>query len=368
MTRVVHGSLVLLVAGLLQAACATGDAGEDVAEGDADLVAGHDNPVLPVDCPDPGVLRDRDARGILYTMVCTTNGRDDVFRFYQSRDLVRWTTTDRFVFPGPHPEDDPARRHPWASDNFWAPEIHRMPDDVHASQRYVVYYTARDRENGRLCIGTATGPTAMGPYVESPEPIVCHDDFGVIDATYFRDDDGRAYLYWKDDGNDPAPDVQAALGGRTQIHVQALTNDGLSLVGESRALIDHDLDWEGNLIEAPWVVRRGERYYLFYSANGYCDDHYAVGVASATSPLGPFVKHPGGDPILSSGNGFDGPGHGSVVASPDGKSLAFVYHAWNDGETCREPGSARRILVDGIRWSTRGGVSWPRFADGHPSN
>ena len=237
-----------------------------------------------------------------------------------------------------------------------------------ADGSYVVYYTARSRDNGRLCIGTATAPTALGPYVESRTPIVCHDDFGVIDATYFRDDDGSAYLYWKDDGNDPAADIQKALGGRTQFHVQRLSADGLSLTGSPKGLIDHELDWEGNLIEAPWVVKRGDLYYLFYSANSYCDGRYAVGVASAKSPLGPFLKHPSGDPILSSGDGFDGPGHGSVVTSPDGKSLSFVYHSWNAGENCNKSGSARRVLLDGVSWSTISGTSWPKINDGHPSH
>ena len=360
--------LVSLVVAVAPAAC-TAATTTDTAEPDTEaLVAAHTNPVLPVDCPDPGVLRDTDESGVIYTMVCTTNGRNDVFRFYQSRDLVHWTTTNDFVFPGAHPEDDPARRHPWASDNFWAPEIHRMPDSVPAAQRYVVYYTARSRANGRLCIGTATAPTARGPYVESARAIVCHDDFGVIDATYFRDDDGTAYLYWKDDGNDRAPDIQRALGGRTRFHVQQLKPDGLTLVGADTSILDHDLAWEGDLIEAPWVIRRGDRYYLFYSAFSYCDARYAVGVASATSPMGPFVKHPSGNPILTSGGGFDGPGHGSVVASPDGRSLAFVYHAWNAGETCTQPGSARRVLVDTVRWSTLDGTAWPKINAGHPSH
>lgn len=325
-----------LVAALFFVGCAS--ARTEEADSTSDALSAHHNPVLPVDCPDPGVMHD----GAFYYLVCTSDSPDDVFPIRRSHDLVHWSDAG-FVFPG-------HASHPWAGGNFWAPEMHRMADGS-----YVAYYSARDRDNGRLCVGTATATHPLGPWDESDEPIVCHDDFGVIDPTYFRDDDGQAYLYWKEDGNDPASDK--TLHGHTRIRAQRLGPDGLSLVGTPTTLIDHSLDWEENLVEAPSVVKHGGSYFLFYSANSYCDDRYAVGVARASSPLGPFTKNPTGDPILSSGNGFDGPGHGSIV---DG--TWFVYHAWNAGETCHDDDSARRILVDRISWST-----WPTIANGHPT-
>lgn len=375
------GGWLALIAGSLGIAACT--SATDLPEADyAEAFSGPKtlhNPVLAVDCPDPGVLRDTDAQGAIYTMVCTTNAPDNVFRFYTSRDLETWVTTEKFVFPGTYSADPKAERHhPWASDNFWAPEIHRMPDSVPAPQKYVVYYTARHRDNHRLCIGTATAPTATGPYLESAEPIVCHEGFGVIDATYFRDDDGQAYLYWKDDGNDLAPDIRSALHGRTNLNVQRLTTDGLHLADAlgkpselgGTPLIDHTFDWEGDLVEAPWMVKREGFYYLFYSSFSYCDGRYAVGVARARSPVGPFTKNPSARPIFTSGNGFDGPGHGSAVPGPGAKDgLFFVYHAWKAGQTCNQPGSARQVLVDAVSWNKQAGDggAWPTINGGHPS-
>lgn len=312
----------------------------------------HTNPVVNEDCPDPGVLREDDASGPIYTMVCTTDSPVDVFRIYQSRNLVSWTKTDKFVFPG-------HARHPWANANFWAPEIHKLP-----SGSYVVYYTARNTKSGRLCIGTATATNVLGPYTESTTPIVCHDNYGVIDPTYFLDDDGTTYLYWKDDGNDPDAEIQSALHGHTVIHGRKVSVDGLHLSGPESALIDHDLDWEGDLVEAPWMTKRNGTYYLFYSAFSYCDSRYAVGVATSSSPLGPFTKNPTGDPILSSGGKFDGPGHGSVVMGPANDALYLVYHAWNKGQTCNDDGAERRVLVDRIDWRSS---MWPHIGNGHPS-
>lgn len=174
-----------------------------------------------------------------------------------------------------------------------------------------------------------------------------------------------------------APDIQSALHGRTNLNVQRLTTDGLHLadaLGKPSALvatplIDHTFDWEGDLVEAPWMVKRNGFYYLFYSSFSYCDGRYAVGVARSSSPVGPFTKNPSGRPIFTSGNGFDGPGHGSVVPGPRAKDgLVFVYHAWKEGQTCNQAASARQVLVDAVAWSGKAGEgAWPTINDGHPS-
>ena len=51
-----------------------------------------------------------------------------------------------------------------------------------------------------------------------------------------------------------------------------------------------------------------------------------------------------------------GPGHNSVVESPDGKSLVIAYHAWDAAKR------ARRLCVDPLLWTPDGprcpGPSW----------
>jgi len=93
-------------------------------------------------------------------------------------------------------------------------------------------------------------------------------------------------------------------------------------------------------------------YYLFYSANGYASTRYAIGVARASSPLGPFTK--ASAPILVSNAAYGGPGHGSVVRGPGGEWV-HVYHAWQAAHVGSAPG--RLDLVDRISWS--GG--WPHM-------
>jgi beta-xylosidase len=102
------------------------------------------------------------------------------------------------------------------------------------------------------------------------------------------------------------------------------------------------------------VVVRDGTYYLFYAAGEYDTPHYCTGVARAASPQGPFEKCP--RPILTSHDGWSGPGHGCVVTGPDGDW--FVYHAW-EGDRIVKHGTAdrwpRMTLAARVRWSRE----WP---------
>jgi hypothetical protein len=123
-----------------------------------------------------------------------------------------------------------------------------------------------------------------------------------------------------------AADILAAM--RTPIHAQRLAADGGSLVGEERIVLTNDLDWEGHLIEGPWVTRQNGRYWLFYAGNDFGTPAYGIGVAVADHPLGPYVKQP--EPLLRSTSSWWAPGHASVAQGPDGEPRLF-FHAYFPG-------------------------------------
>ena len=155
---------------------------------------------------------------------------------------------------------------------------------------------------------TSTPPT---------EPLVCEtDDGGSIDAHPFTAPDGKRYLYWKNDGN--------RIGVDTWISVQRLDPRRHHPGRRRPRLIKQDLPWEGSLVEAPFVVEADGTFWLFYSANAYDSAEYAVGVAKAASPTGPFTKQ--ADPVLVSNEVAAGPGHCAVFAVGDQRWM--VYHAW----------------------------------------
>lgn len=292
----------------------------------------YQNPVVPTNCPDPGVIA---VDGMFYA-VCT-GGK---MRIRRSHDLVFWEDTDAFLLP-----DGKAA---WSANGGrnWAPEIHKVGD------KYVAYFTAVNGANV-LSIGAASADDILGPYVDRGGPLV-ERAIGVIDATYFRDDDGKHYLFYKIDGN--------SQGQRTPTYARELAPDGLSFAPgsqEVQVLTNDPGTWEGGVTEAAWIVKRDGYYYLFYSGNVY-DHRYRTGVARATSILGPYEKH--GAPILGNNERWVGPGHGSVLEVAG--THYFVYHAWDAAADGTNAPGGRKILVDRIEWGADG---WPRIHDGTPS-
>ena len=115
---------------------------------------------------------------------------------------------------------------------------------------------------------------------------------------------------------------------RTPIVAQRLAEDGESLVGSPVTVLANELEWEGHLVEGPFLWKQDGRYWLFYAANDFTDPAYGIGVAVADHPLGPFRKR--ADPLLSSAKSWSAPGHPSVAVGPDGTPHIF-FHAYFPG-------------------------------------
>jgi arabinan endo-1,5-alpha-L-arabinosidase len=290
----------------------------------------YTNSVMMAGCADPGVVRDGDR----YIVACTSGNSANAFALYVSTDLVSWTPQGHIMPSAAKPQ--------WAKSDFWAPEIHRV------GTKWLAYWSARGAD-GKLSIGAASADDVLGPYTALEQPIVPATTVGVIDANAFVVG-GTAYLVWKEDGN--------AVNQPTPIRARALTANGLAVTGTTATLITNTLAWEGALVEGPWITERAGMYYLFYSGNAYYDGRYAVGVARASSPLGPYTK--AAAPIVVTNTAWIGPGHNSVVDGPGGDSY-MVYHAWAEGHV-NGPGDSRKLLVDQIVWRD----GWP-VVPGGPS-
>jgi arabinan endo-1,5-alpha-L-arabinosidase len=274
-------------------------------------------------CADPGVMKVGDT----YYAACTGGGPNGAFALKSSKDLVHWENRGR-VFPqGKVPT--------WGKDRFWAPEPHRVGD------HYVVYFSAGDH-NDRMGIGAAYSDDPAGPYTDIGEPFIYDAHISLIDASYFEDGNGQGYVMWKTDGN--------AQGEPCIVYAQRVSRDGLTRLGSPVELMRNNLGWEGTVVEGSWIIRHDGYFYLFYSGNAYYNATYGVGVARATSPLGPYVKK--GDPIVSTNSGWVGPGHCSVVQGPSG-DWQMVYHAWRAGEV--GGGYQRQGMVDPVRFED----GWP---------
>ncbi len=299
-----------LCAGL--AACGGGASSSGSASPPAASASGAaaPQPVLDQDFPDPDVLQVGDT---WYAYATQKPGPNQNIQSATSKDLKTWQPL----------ETDPLPELPeWATTGrTWAPDVSKVGDG------YVMYFTARSIDPDLQCIGVARGTSPTGPFRNvGSEPLVCPaDQGGAIDPASFVDADGTRYLLWKNDGN--------CCGKDTWLHLQKTSPDGLTLAGPPVRLVKQDQAWEGNLVEAPTLVREGSAYALLYSANAYGGDKYATGYATADKITGPYRKAP--QPLLStSGTGIIGPGGQDVVEGPGGADFLAV-HGWDGAITRR---------------------------------
>ena len=145
---------------------------------------------------------------------------------------------------------------------------------------------------------------------------------GMIEAALANWDNVRRVL--TDHGLAPA--ILEAM--TTPVRAQRIADDGRSLIGDSTIVLTNDLDWEGHLIEGPFVTLQDGRYWLFYAGNDFSTPAYGIGVAVADHPLGPYAKQ--GEPLLKSTREWTAPGHASVAPGLDGEPQLF-FHAFHPG-------------------------------------
>eukprot|EP00762_Andalucia_godoyi_P003632 ANDGO_00720.mRNA.1 Intracellular endo-alpha-(1->5)-L-arabinanase len=305
------------------------------------------NPVVEtLDLPDPGVMFDTDTS--LYYAATTSQSTPNAYPIRSSKDLVNWDVVGH-IFPS-----DSTTRPKWAVTDFWAPEIHSVPVTGSTShRRFLAVFAARDT-TGILCVGLAfsDSQSALGPWKDVGAPFVRNASVGMIDPHLFVDPETLlTYLVWKEDGNGARPPEK-----HTPIWAQLLDTSKLELTGSRIKLIENTLDWEGPLVEAPFIIYANDMYYLFYSCNAFYNDKYAVGVARSKYVLGPYEKL--ATPVVHSNEKWAGPGHCSVVPTRSGKSWAMVYHSWlvpNVGA----PGDSRLLMADELQWTSDG---WPQLS------
>jgi beta-xylosidase len=227
---------------------------------------------------------------------------------YTSFDMVNWEKGPR-VF---HTD----KRGAWAPDVFY--------DTV--GKKFYLYYTVN------RSIGVAVSDTPDGTFIDHA-PLIN----GAIDAHMFKDDTGKYYLYYVK--------LPAFI-----IFVQPIESL-IKKQGNPVQLISPTEKWERRhtpLTEAPWMLKHRGVYYLLYSASGANTMEYAIGYATANSPLGPFTKY-AGNPVIKKGDGIFGPGHVSITKDLNG-TLWMVYHQ----QTGRTIGWNRIICIDPVWFDDKG--------------
>lgn len=290
----------------------------------------YDHVVLPGDFPDPTVTKIGDT----YWASATTAEWGAIFPIFSSKNLLDWELVGH-VFPDKQPD--------WASSNFWAPEFYQE------NGRTYLYYTARSKQGGMLCVAVASADHPAGPYRDHG-PLV-GQEAGSIDGFAMPDENGDLYLVWKEDGN--------SCQQETPIWAQRLNADRTALIGEATELFTNDVKWEGPLVEGSALVRHNGWFYHFFAGNSCCGKgcNYATGVARSRTLLGPWEKHQQ-NPILDRNDVWKCPGHGTVTEM-DGRWF-LLHHAYA-AESHEFVG--RQGLLSEFTWNAQ---EWPEFVNRSP--
>lgn len=323
----------------------------------------------PLSCPDPSVTY-APAPATGYYLVCTSGFQPNAFPIYASQDLVHWQRRG-FLFPH--------GRQPWwavhstgkaKGGRFWAPELD------HIDGQWVIYFAAEFNgakvalrvpghgrvKSGRMVIGYGTASSPAGPWSTgilhyagqlngaggAQEPSV-----PAIDPAAVEDPDtGQLFLFWADEPN--------------QIWAGELGPSGTTLTPQVYRVLGTSEPFECDprdhhcTVEAPEPFYGPDGgFYLLYSGASTWDSSYAVGVAQAPGPFGPFVKLP--HPILRQGGGFYSTGHTSEpVLGPDGNTY-ILYHARLKPGVDREA-ATRYLMLGRFTWNG----TWPAISDSAP--
>ncbi|WP_341838779.1 glycoside hydrolase family 43 protein [Chitinophaga caseinilytica] len=322
---------------------------------------------LPVEFGDPYVLQVPGGKYYMYG----TGGARNGFAAWSSADLVHWENEGQ-VFHASNPNGWSDSTAAWGG-AYWAPEVYAYKG------KYWMFYSAQWKENPgkeleHFRIGVAVADSPTGPFTDVMQRPVFDPGYPIIDANVFFDDNGKIYLYYSRCCYKHAVDSEVADWARKQgwyqeieeswVYGVELKPDFSGVIGEPVLLLrppvkmdDKQAEWESRSVTSKEVNRRwtegsvtfkkGNTYYMMYSANYFGGKNYAVGYATAKSPLGPFIKA-ANNPVLQKnvekGGIVTGTGHNSITYSPDGKEMLCVYHARTSAT-----GDKRVVFIDRMR-------------------
>ncbi len=251
------------------------------------------NNLKDVPLPDPQVYFED---GTYY--IVGTSDRSDSGKYGRVIDCY---TTDDFVTYEPHLGIyDPADYDGWEAANasIYAPELYCF-DGV-----YYMYYSAIDENDiRRNSVVVADNP--LGPYKPlknskvdgEQEPIFLdkNTSFDVLDITIFVDDDDEMYMYYSVQNNENQHIVGVKMNSPYEADWSTYTELVVPGALNSTNSILKPLTWEmfragSPIVEAPYMIKSGGKYYMTYSVNGCWDKYYNVCYAVSDSPLGNYEK------------------------------------------------------------------------------
>lgn len=300
------------------------------------MIRASANPLLPGYFADPSILQEA---GSIYIYATLDPWGGESLGCWESTDWKHWSYRE-LNWPTKAACTSPTSQ----AAMVWAPSVVKGADgNFHMAVSI----------GSEVWAGVANHP--LGPWrnaLGEEKPLIPADykpGYHMIDAEYFLDDDGQAWLYWGSGWN--------WINGKCW--AVKLKSDLTTFDSEV-----HDISPE-NYFEAPLMVKEEGRYYLMYSSGKTTEDTYQVHYAVGKTPLGPFTEAPNSPILISDAeNQILGPGHHTVFRRKGETYILYHRHSipFDPKFMGRQICADRLIFNDGLIENVVPTHSGPEFA------
>ena len=276
-----------------------------------------------------------------------------------SRDLTQWKFCGRVfdTIPAWIQQVSPRTR------DLWAPDISFFNGKYHL---YYAYSAFGVNTSGIALATNETLDPASPNYRWNDEGLVltstAADDFNAIDPNIVLDEDGQPWLafgsFWS---GIKMRRINASTGKPDELDKTLYSLAARAKPeGAEPAKPGLPPDWEA--IEAPFIVRHKDFFYLFVSFDLCCrgtNSTYRVMVGRSRRVIGPYLDaegkpmlQGGGTQLLGANSRWLGPGGESILQRPEGDVI--VFHAY-DAKTGKPA-----LQISTLTWRN----DWPQAAVG----
>jgi len=286
----------------------------------------------------------------VYYVFCTGNG----ISMFSSPDMVNWKQENPVFASAPQWV---IKELPRFRNSMWAPDISLYKGN------YYLFYAVSAFGKNTSCIGLAMNKTL---HTDSPdykwidlgrvlESVPGRDNWNAIDPNLIIDEAGIPWL-----------DFGSFWGGiklvRLRDDLTGIFSDPqewYTLARRYRDPYTNDKDAGNAQIEAPFIFRKSNFYYLFVSWDKCCsgvNSTYKVAVGRSVKLTGPYfakdstdMAKGGGTIVVQGDANYPGVGHEAVVTF-DGTDY-LVYHGYDARDNGRS-----KLLIKKLSWDENG---WP---------
>lgn len=293
---------------------------------------------------DPVMIR----QGDTYYLFCTGMG----ISVFSSKDLSNWKKESPVFAEAPGWAVDAI---PGFKGHIWAPDI-----SFHNGMYHLYYSVSAFGKNTSaigLIVNKSLDPGSpdfkwidKGKVIQS---VPGRDLWNAIDPNLVFDEESTPWLvfgsFWSG---------MKLVKMNTTLDAPALPEEWFTVSKRDRPFTTDDREAGPGAVEAPFIFKKNNYYYLFVSFDYCCrgkDSNYKIMVGRSESIRGPYIDKEGkrldeggGSLVLKGNDRWPGVGHNSVYTF-DGKDL-MLFHAYDMQEQGRPV-----LKIAGLKWEN----GWP---------